>query len=110
MNPVADTLRSAAVVLLIPGAHAKEAMARGKCGRRTTYDDPTSCRWCASGALAAATPRSGHIYMDAIQALERHLGTFTIQFNDDPNTTPLDMAAAMWAAADRVEQEAKETT
>lgn len=105
MNLVADTLRSAAVVLLIPGAHAKGAMARNKWSRKVPSAAPAACRWCMFGALKEAAPTDTFANR-ALQALGAHLGFNPIVFNDNPAATPIDVAAAMWAAADKLESEA----
>lgn len=104
MNPVADTLRSAAVVLLIPGAHAKGVMARDEQGDPAGPEWSRACAWCALGAIRAASSDSVIRYQ-AEHALGQHLNRLTEAFNDEPFTTPIDVAAAMWATADKLESE-----
>lgn len=102
MNPVADALRSAAVVLMIPGAHCKGEIAHDAFCQSVGAFASDACSWCAVGSLIAASPNA-LVFSYAKLALARHLDREVAYFNDNPRTTPLNVAEAMWATADKLE-------
>lgn len=68
--------------LLATGAWCQGNAARDKHGEPVDESDPSAVRWCALGACWHAG-----CGLEAMRAIQRQVGTFITEWNDDPDRT-----------------------
>lgn len=84
-----------------PGAFCKGALARSRKGARVVAVGRVAASWCALGSLIREA-RNGLVRHDAVKALAAEIGGASIaEWNDAPERTAKQVAAAMRRAAKR---------
>ena len=108
----AAVLRAAADLIMQPGAWCRGAFARDAAGLSVTSTDPQARSWCAAGAITASLYRSGarpleptDVHAATHRAVDVVLGSVGMYGFNDLQESPEPVAAALRAAADRLDRE-----
>jgi hypothetical protein len=102
----AKVLRRAAELIELPDAWIQGASVADESGQTLwcEFGSPRAAKWCAAGAINTAGHQIGVDLATidaALMALLRSLGGSILEFNDAPERTADEVAAALRAAADR---------
>ena len=114
MSAVANVLEAAATALLIPGVWIQGNMARDDTGVALRPKDPRACRFCAVGAIEAASIDTNAF--EAVREMERSIkrvpglsssnpSRYVVKWNDARGRTAEQVARKMLDTAERLRRE-----